>query len=197
LLYYVPNFYAWTNSLIPQKFSEKALKFDDGRLIIPLINKEKKIFGYQGRAIKNSLDSKAQKYYTIILDESQPKIFGMDKVDVDRTAYVFEGPIDSMFIKNSMAVCGGDLWSASYWLKDAVYVFDNEPRHPDTLKKMKKTIKRGYKIVIWPSGIHEKDLNEMVLGGFLIEYLQSVIRKNTCKGLEAELRFGDWSKRCC
>ena len=28
----------------------------------------------------------------------------------------------------------------------------------------------------------------------IIEYLQSVIRKNTYKGLEAELKFSDWKK---
>ena len=122
-LYFVENFYRWTNTLIPRKFSEKSLAHDEGRLIIPLVSKDNKIFGYQGRQLKDTLDNQAIKYYTIILDESKPKIWGLNTVDEDRTFYVLEGPIDAMFIPNSVAVCGGDLHSVNYSLNTDNAVF--------------------------------------------------------------------------
>jgi transcription elongation factor Elf1 len=197
-LYYIDNFYAWTNTLIPRKFSEKALAHDAGRLVIPLVSKDNEIFGYQGRQLKDSLDTKAIKYYTIILDESKPKIWGLNTVDQNRTFYILEGPIDAMFIPNSVAVCGGDLWSVNYHMNmdNAVFVFDNEPRHPDTTKKMRKAMSLGYRMVIWPSSITEKDINDMVVeGGLPIDYVQRRIKKCTYDGLEAELQFSEWSKR--
>ena len=197
-LFYVDKFYEWTNGFIPRKFSKKALAHDEGRLVIPLALKNNKIFGYQGRKLKDSLDNNSVKYYTIILDESKPKIWGLNKVDQDRTFYVLEGPIDAMFIPNSVAVCGGDLHSINYHLNadSAVFVFDNEPRHPETIKKMRKVMALGYKMVIWPESFTEKDINNMIVeGGLPVDYVLQQMKKNTYNGLEAELQMSKWSKR--
>lgn len=191
-LYYCENFMEWTNTLIADKFSERALKHDEGRLIIPLISKDKKIFGYQGRSLKENIDKEGEKYYTIILDESQPKIFGLDRVDLSRRHYVLEGPIDAMFIPNSIATAGGGLYNAS---ANAVFVFDNEPRNKDTCKKIQKTINLGYKVCIWPESQQEKDVNELILTGLSSEFIKTIIDEGVYEGMAAQVVFSEWRKR--
>lgn len=194
-LYYTPKFMEWTNTLIPEKFSEKALHYDRPRLIIPLISKEKIIFGYQGRLI-DDLDKSDQKYYSIMLDESYPKIFGLDMVDQSRTFYVLEGPIDSMFVPNSVAAAGSNLMQIAGFInkKNAVLVFDNEPRHKDTCKYMYRAINQDYKLVIWPESWSDKDVNSMIQHGTSPELLIKTMKERTFEGLEAQLEFGMWRK---
>jgi hypothetical protein len=95
-LFCCPNFKQFTNNLIPNKFDEESIERDETRLLIPFFDKEKRLHAYQGRALGNS----KVKYITIILDDSVPKVYGLDSVDFDKTTNVFEGPIDSMFVPN-------------------------------------------------------------------------------------------------
>lgn len=182
--YYCPKFKEWTNSQL-KVFPN--LKQDSPRIIIPLRDKEGNMFGYQGR----SLAPKAKiRYITIMLDDSKTKIFGMDRVKEDETIYVTEGPFDSMFLSNSIAMCGSDvnLKDTNYKL---VYVFDNEPRNKEIVAKYIKMIDDGERVVIWPQSIVEKDINEMVMAGHNV---QSVVESNTYQGLEAKLKLTEWKK---
>jgi len=196
-LYYAPKFMEWTNTMIPGKFSNDALKHDEERLVLPFYTKEKKIFGFTGRSLNKELDKNGMKYYTIILDSEYPKIFGMDRVDTDRIYYVLEGPFDSLFISNSVAAAGGDIWSVVNHLnrKNAVLVFDNEPRGKDTCKRMKKAIDQGLEVCIWPQYIHEKDINEMVMNDMNVDFIKRTIDLNTYVGMGAQLQFQQWKKR--
>ena len=145
------------------------------------------MFGYQGR----SLAPKAKiRYITIMLDDSKTKIFGMDRVKQDEAIYVTEGPFDSMFLSNSIAMCGSDvnLSSSDYRL---VYVFDNEPRNKQIVSKYSKAIDDGNRIVIWPTGIVNKDINDMIMAGHNV---QDVVESNTYQGLEAKLKLTEWKK---
>jgi len=193
-LYFAPKYMEFVNSLIPEKFSPNSLKFkDEARLVIPFFTKDSKVFGFQGR----SLDPDAEvRYISIILDESKPKVFGLDTVDLDRTHYLFEGPLDAIFIPNAVACAGGDLLTTAHYLnKDKlVFVYDNEPRHKDTIKLMRKTIARGFKICLWPEEIREKDINAMILSGLDADFIKNTIEKNTYSDLEAELAFSKWCK---
>ena len=143
-MYYCPRFYQWTNSLIPNKFKETNQ--DEPRLIIPFIDENNKLFGYQGR----SFDKKSKaRYITIMLDESKPKIFGLDGVDFDKKVYVVEGPLDSCFVNNCLAMAGSDA-TLAFNDVNAVMVYDNEPRSIEIVKKIQKAISRQYGVVIWP-----------------------------------------------
>jgi transcription elongation factor Elf1 len=195
-LFYVPKFMEWTNSLLPGKFGDKALKHDEGRLIIPLRTKDKNVFGYQGRSLKEELDNNEQRYYTIILDETQPKIFGMDLLDEKRKFYVFEGPIDSMFIQNSVAAAGGDLLQIVSRLakETAVLVFDNEPRSKEVCKKIHRAILQDYQVCIWPTSVTEKDINEMIMNAMNTDFIKRIIDNSTFSGLSAQLAFHGWKK---
>jgi len=182
--YYCPKFKEWTNS---QLDVFPNLKQDSPRIIIPLRDKEGNMFGYQGR----SLAPKAKiRYITIMLDESKPKIFGLDKIKETDPVYVTEGPFDATFLENSIAMCGSDV-DLSNFSYNFVFVFDNEPRNREIVSKIAKTIECGHKVIIFPKHIIEKDINDMVLAGHNIK---NVIESNTYSGLEAKLKLTEWKK---
>lgn len=182
--YYCPKFKEWTNSRV-KVFD--TLRKDSPRIIIPLKDAEGKLFGYQGR----SLSPKAKiRYITIMLDESKPKVFGLDSIKTDEVVYVTEGPFDSTFIRNSIAMCGSDVDLSSFDCK-FVFIFDNEPRNKEIVSKIAKTIEQGYPVVIFPKNIVEKDINDMVMAGHDV---QSVVESSTYHGLEAKLKLSEWKK---
>lgn len=182
--YYCPKFKEWTNS---QADVFPNLKQDGPRIIIPLRDREGNMFGYQGR----SLATKAKiRYITIMLDDSKTKLFGQDRINEAETIYVTEGPFDSMFLLNSIAMCGSDV-NMSNFDYNLVYVFDNEPRNKEIVQKYIKTIDDGERVVIWPSGIVEKDINDMIMTGHNV---QAVVESNTYQGLEAKLKLTEWKK---
>jgi len=183
-LYFCEKFKEWTNT---QKHTFDNLNNDEPRIIIPL-KYEGKVFGFQGRSLKK--ESKI-KYITIIIDSTKPKIYGLDDVKKDSLVYITEGPFDSTFISNAIAMCGADLDIRKCDIKYPVWIYDNEPRNNEILQRIDKTISRGDSVVIWPSVIKEKDINDMVLSGLNVE---DVIKSNTYSGLEAKLKFTNWKK---
>ena len=182
--YYCPKFKDWTNR---QKKTFDTLRQDSARIIIPLRDKDGTMFGFQGR----SLAPKAKiRYITIMLNDSMPKVYGLDRIDPSQEVYVTEGPFDSHFITNAIAMCGSDVDLSSYDYQ-FVYAFDNEPRNREIIARIEATIKRGNKVVIFPSDVKEKDINDMVLAGRDVERM---IESNVYQGLEAKLKLNNWKK---
>lgn len=191
-LFVSPNFMSFVNSIIPDKFSQEALKNDETRILIPFV-KDNKIHAFQGRSLKSN--SKV-KYITIVLDDTIPSIYGFDTCNLNQKTYVFEGPFDSMFIPNSIATAGGDLVSSVRTLdkSNLVVVYDNEPRSKETIKKIDKAIMNGYSVCIWPENLEYKDVNDMIIGGLSPEFIKHIIDNNTYKDLSAKLKLTKWSK---
>jgi transcription elongation factor Elf1 len=181
--YYAEKFKEWTNSL-RQTFD--STDKDEPRIIIPLFY-QNNLVGFQGR----SLGPSKVKYITIMLDDDAPKIYGLDEVQKSETVYITEGPFDSTFIHNSIALCGADGDVVNWGIRDCVWIYDNEPRNREILSRISRVIEDGQKVVIWPSTIKEKDVNDMILSGLDV---QSVIELNTYSGLEAKLKFTTWKK---
>jgi predicted RNA-binding Zn-ribbon protein involved in translation (DUF1610 family) len=186
-IYFSPKFYEFSNTQLVNKFP--SLKGDHPRMVIPFRKESGDIFAYQGRSFGNE----KQKYVTIILDDRHPKIFGLDRLDNSRTVYVVEGPIDSLFLENGIAVAQSDLRVPQYKDK-AVLVPDNEPRNVEVCKQIQKFIDDGYAVCIWPQGIKEKDINDMILSGMTSAEIQSIIHSNTHKGLQAQTVFNSWKR---
>ncbi len=181
--YYTNKFKAWVNTLV-EKFD--SIEYDEPRIIIPLIY-ENQLIGFQGRALRpNSV-----KYITIMLEENAPKVYGIDKIDEKKAIYIVEGPFDSHFLENSVAMVGADLDIRPFGWSNYIWVFDNEPRNREIVERNHKAIDRGDQVVIWPNNISEKDINDMVLSGHDV---QSVVRSNTYSGLEAKLKFNTWKR---
>jgi len=157
------------------------------RIVIPLYQ-GKQLIGFQGRAL---LANSKPKYLTVMLQDDVPKIYGLDTIRTDAPVYVTEGPFDSTFIRNSIAMCGADADIGKWGISDPVWVYDNEPRNAEILSRYASAISRGHRIVIWPSSIKEKDINDMVLAGHDV---QSIVECNVYSGLEATLKFNQWKK---
>jgi len=107
-----------------------------------------------------------------------------------------EGPIDSMFLPNAIAVSGSsfDTPSIRQLLTNATIVMDNEPRNKDIVKQLAKYIELGYNVVMYPDNVEEKDINDMILAGRTQDEIIDLINTNTFSGMEAKLKFVDWKK---
>ena len=159
---------------------------EESRIIIPLFYNQN-LIGFQGRSLGHS----KVKYITVMLDDNAPKIYGFDTIDTNLPVYVVEGPFDSTFLNNSVALCGADGDLSCLEGSDCVYTFDNEPRNGEIVGRIRGAISRGEKVVIWPSSIQEKDLNDMVLSGINVN---DVVESHTYSGLEAQVKFTEWKK---
>ena len=179
--YYAERFVEYVNSH-KQSMDVK----EHPRIIIPLYY-EKNLVGVQGRA----LNSNSVKYITTIFYDEAPKIYGLDNIRRDAPVFVTEGPFDSTFICNSIAMCGADGDVRKWGVSTPVWVYDNEPRNPEIVNRISSTINRGERVVIWPTNINEKDINDMVLSGHDV---QSLVENNVYDGLEANLKFTTWKK---
>jgi hypothetical protein len=182
--FYAEKFKEWTNTQI-ETFPN--VTNDEPRIIIPLLKKDGSMFAFQGRSL---LPSKV-KYITIMLDEEQPKIYGLDRVNENEEVYVTEGPFDSEFIPNSLAMCGADIILDCIHFPNRTFIYDNEPRNKEIVRRYEKCISNGEKIVIWPKAIQQKDINDMVLAGLSV---MDVLKLNTYKGLEAKIKLNEWKK---
>ena len=181
--YYAEQFKKFVNTLKP---TFEDTRYDEERIIIPLYY-EKKLIGLQGR----SIGPNPVKYITVMLDDDAPKIYGLDNIRRDAPVYITEGPFDSTFIRNSIAMCGADADVDRWGVSNPVWIYDNEPRNSEIVGRIGRTIDNGDSIVIWPNNIDDKDINDMVMSGLDV---QSVIESNTYSGLEAKLKFNTWKK---
>jgi len=181
--YYAEGFKKFVNTL-KQTFEDT--KYDEERIIIPLYY-EKNLIGLQGR----SLGPSKVKYITVMLNDDAPKIYGLDNIRKNAPVYITEGPFDSTFIRNSIAMCGADANVDRWGISNPVWIYDNEPRNIEIVRRIGNTIDSGDSVVIWPNSIDDKDINDMVMSGLDV---QSVIESNTYSGLEAKLKFNTWKK---
>lgn len=188
-LYYVPKFCAWANSIIPDKFD--LTKGDEPRLVMPFFDARGNMFGFQGR----SFDPKSElRYISIMTRGDHTKVYGLDQINLDDKVYMVEGPLDSLFLPNCLAMAGADV--NQEWLKKdkTTVIFDNEPRNKEILKRIEQTIDQGYTVCLWPESMEQKDINDMYLAGYTTDKLVDIIDKNSYKDLEAKLKFATWRK---
>ena len=182
--FFTNKFKQWTNT---HKKTFDNITRDESRIVIPLYDIKNNLIGFQGR----SLVPNSVKYITVMINEEAPKIYGLDKVETEKPIYILEGPFDSTLVENSVAMCGSDLDIRTFGWCNYIWVFDNEPRNREIVERISKTINRGDQVVIWPSNIEEKDVNDMKLSGHDV---MSVLQSNTYSGLKAKIKFNYWKK---
>ena len=187
-IFFTERFYNWVKQ---QKPSSTEVYGDQCRIIIPFIKRDEgqdRWFGFQGR----SLDPRDKlRYITIMLDENEPKIYGLNRINETKPVYIVEGPFDSLFLANSVAMAGSDIDPRTYNWSDYIWVYDNEPRNREIVNRISKSIDRGDKVVIWPSNIQQKDINDMSLAG---QDVKSLVESNVYQGIEAKLKLNSWKK---
>jgi hypothetical protein len=80
----------------------------DDRLIIPFVDIYGDLVAFQGR----DLHGGPIRYITLKLKYDTFKVYGIDRANVNEMVYVVEGPIDSMFLPNCVAMADSNLMSA-------------------------------------------------------------------------------------
>ena len=186
-LYLCKEFKKWTNTIIPNKFS--SLEHDAPRLVIPFFDCKHNIIGYQGR----SFNPKEQaKYITIKMEGVENLIYGEERVNIKKKIYCVEGPLDSLFLPNCLAIAGLNFKGVKI---SNVIVLDNERRNVQIIDALKKVITNGYSVCIWPDSVKEKDINEMIIDGRTTDDIVEIIDNNTYSGLQANFQLSQW-KRC-
>ena len=126
-----------------------------------------------------------------MLDEDAPKIYGLERINKSNTIYIVEGPFDSLFLENCVAMAGADLDLRSCGWSDYICVYDNEPRSREIVNRISKSIDRGDKVVIWPKSIVQKDINDMHLAGHNV---MDLVKYNTYQGLKAKVQLNNWKR---
>lgn len=155
--------------LIPESIWETFFVCLEGkyaeRLIIPFFDKNKSIYYFQARSLTN----KEPKYLNRT-ENKQDSIFNIYNIDVRKPVIVLEGPIDSMFVKNSVAILGLD-FSDDVMNKlsqmDCFYLLDNDVAGR---KASEKLLKEGRKVFLWskfsqsfPEARECKDINDFII----------------------------------
>lgn len=168
---------------------------NDKRLVIPYYSEYGELIAVSGRALETS--SEKLRYVTVRMDNGNDHlIYGLDTVDLSKKVYIVEGPLDSLFINNSVASGGTALTQVADKISamEKVLVFDNEPRNKEVVKIVKKSIDSSFDVVVWPDYIKGKDINEMIQLGMSPDDVLKVIDQNTFTGLEAQMKYTLWKK---
>ena len=189
-IWFVPQ--AQTLHLLSDKYTDRVLG-NDPRIVLPFYNENGELVGVSGRAINNS----PLRYLTMRFRDDVPLIFNLNSVDRTKTIYVTEGPIDSLFLPNGIAVAGSDFKKIPEDIKDnAILVYDNEPRNKEIIKKMDEVIDLGYRVCIWnDKRITEyKDINDMIMSGLSESEVVDIINSNTVYGLSAKMQLMEYKK---
>jgi hypothetical protein len=188
-LYFIPN----VKDVIQLNDKYKnSIITTEPRLAIPFFDGAGKLLVVSLRGIRGE----SLRYINIKVDEDAPSIFGLDKVDPTQEVFVVEGPLDSLFLHNSIACAGtsfGKIDQLSIPKENITIIFDNQPKNREVGKLMNKYIDMGYKLVIWPD-VPGKDINEMIENGLTSVEIQSIINDNTFQGLSAKAKYMMWRK---
>jgi DNA primase len=166
---------------------------EDPRIVIPFFDRSGNFIGVQGR----TMNPRESLRYITLKPKGQEKLwYGLWKVDATQRVYVVEGPLDSMILPNAIAMVGAN---ASDDLpdflahSDLVFVLDNEPRNKQIVEYNEELIESGKQVCIWPDGIAEKDINEM-LGTRSAESIRQMVDNHTYRGLSARVNLNRWRR---
>lgn len=192
-LYFTDNYCEFINTVIPGKF-EKPPK-EDPRIVIPYYNQHRKIFAVQGRSFQDF----GLRYITIKFNDHK-KIFGLERMNRNKTILIFEGAFDSFFMPNAIAFGGADL-DLNYLLELAqkdkyIFCFDNEPRNKEMCKRIEQVLKQGFKVFLMPHKYRKygKDINKMVENGMTPKHICGIIKENIVQGKFGLMKFKLWKK---
>lgn len=193
-LYYADNYGEWALNIDPE-----VKAGDDSRIVIPIIDAMGRLVGAQGRILGGKQDRSVIRYLTVKADkEASKQWYGMDRCNPKNQVIVVEGPIDSLFLPNAVAMVGlSDALNIPTELKDSnlIFALDNEPRNKEVVAAMEKLIDAGHKVCVWSDRMRGmKDINDMVLAGMSSFTIAREIERNAFAGLFGTLALKRWSK---
>ena len=137
------------------------------RVCFPFKELDHKIIFYQCRALYKEDEENGRKYISKF--GADISVFNIDKIDVNFPyIFQFEGPIDSMFVKNGVAMAGlsySETQKAQlsrFLSHKKIWVLDNQRIDEASKKKTNELIQRKETVFIWPKEYSKyKDLNDL------------------------------------
>ena len=165
------------------------------RICIPFYDEDNQIRFYQTRTICNEDKLTKPKYLSKL--NADKRLYGIQNIDTNiDELFLFEGPIDSMFIKNGLGVGGLTLTELQqgilkkFALYEKIWVLDNQIIDKAAKIKTLDLIEAGERVFIWPEKFKEfKDLNDLCVRYKLDQISPKFILENTYKGIEANTRL--------
>ncbi len=169
------------------------IKRPEARVCFPFVDRNDRLVGFTARSLvkKSNL-----RYLTLRFNSDQPLIYNLNHMNPSIHVYVTEGPIDSLFLPNAIAVSGSDFGKAARFLVpgNTTLILDNEPRNRQIARRYRQLLDMDFRLFIWPRTIREKDINDWVLSGVSPEEIKVTIDQNVFGGLEGKARLGFWTK---
>jgi hypothetical protein len=177
------------------------------RLVIPFVNEKQEIEFYQSRTLLPKDNKDKPKYLGRV--GSEKTLFNIDKVSSDHDkVYIFEGPLNAFFTKNSVAVAGITERGKSFTQRqeeqynghlrwyDKVWILDSQWVDRASLIKSEVLLKQGESVFIWPEkfGKRFKDFNDIAMHCKIDEIGWDFIEKNTCQGLAGIIKMTEIKK---
>lgn len=161
------------------------------RLVIPFFSDNNRVQCYQTRALTTN---QFPKYLTKF---GEKELFGINNIDCSIPyVFIFEGPIDSMFVKNGVAMAS--LSPTEHQLQqlnnligyEQIWVFDNDKNNKQTASKIAKHVDSGKRLFIWPKEFSKfKDFNEICCSLETDEIPWKFVVKNSVQGMEAKIKY--------
>lgn len=170
--------------------------FDDwlhkNRLIIPFFNETNKLEFYQSRALTDKQEKEYGKYISSL---NGKKIFwGLDRLNMNYTnIFLFEGPLDCFFVKNSFGGGGTKLnkdqratIDTLKMIYDVNICLDNDFDNQEVCELYESYIKEGYTVFMWEHEFSDcKDINQYCIENDLDEVREEEILQYCYSGEEA------------
>jgi len=149
------------------------------RLCIPFYDRNNKLVFYQTRAV----DKTEPRY--LGKQGYDKTLFGIERIDINIPyIFIFEGPIDAMFVKNGISAAGLSISDVQktqlieFPFHKKIWVLDN-PKFDDAASdKIKTLLDRNESVFKWPLGMSYKDFNEKCVFEDLDEISYQVILDN-------------------
>jgi len=186
-----PAFFYLRNRLLSARLDRFMYSPKDKRIVVLNIAPADKIIGFQTRSLIKKRNSRYLTYdlakmyeetgrelkiteEELISTKKVSTIFGVMMVDFERDVTMFEGPIDSMFMPNSIGLATAGRSTEEFdEIPTVRYMFDNDETGK---RKMMQKLRRGKKIFIW-----EKFFKETKIEKEYEAYLKSIDQKNRDK----------------
>lgn len=190
-MWYTDDFRSISNNLDKEKFSKPGQIWPESRIILPCMEMDgSRMSAMQGRSLEP--DAKVR-YIMIRIDKDGTRLFGLERSDPTSTAIVLEGPIDTFFVENSIALCGASV-SVEIPLKDRIFYLDQEPRNPQIVQRLYDLAEKGERICILPDEFSEKDANEIHIEmGLSRSELYNLAVEHSYSGQRARLKLSRWA----
>ena len=174
-------------------------KVHKNRLILPFYDMFGDIIYYQTRTLLPADDRIKPKYLSKV--GADRSLYGINNIDTNLdTVFILEGPIDSYFIKNGLAVCGITEDGSKVFTElqqqqistlptyNKIWCLDNQWTDKTSLKKCFSLTDTNEKMFIWPEELKNvKDFNEYCIINKKNQIDPQFIINNSFSGLKAKI----------